>query len=90
MPAFGTLYQRLTLPESKRFKEAQNSGADSDDLKEKDKELATSSSQDPDEETQIAKKAHFKGNRIPYSHDRRLTRHQNSWNTSLNGVMPKS
>jgi len=59
VPAFGTLYQRLTLPESKRFKEAQKTGADSDDLKETDKELANSSSEDVDDETHVTKKAHF-------------------------------
>ena len=59
--------------------------SDSDNLKEK--ELTTSSSEDADDE--LAKKAHFKGNYIPCSHDRRFTRHQNSWNTSPNGVMPK-
>jgi len=58
LPAFGTLYQRLTLPESKRYTEAHKTSADSDNLKEK--ELTTGSSEDVDDEAQLAKKAHFK------------------------------
>ena len=34
VPAFATLYQRLTLPEAKRFKEAQMLGHEDDDIEE--------------------------------------------------------
>ncbi|PSS38138.1 hypothetical protein PHLCEN_2v45 [Hermanssonia centrifuga] len=48
IPAFGTLYQRLTLPESKRFKETQKLGAEEDgveDLKSKaDADVASADS----------------------------------------------
>lgn len=88
MPAFGTLYQRLTLPESKRYVEAQRTNSDTEDLKEK-KFAPSTSEEDGVDDNQLTKKAHFKGNQLPCSHDRQLTRHQNSWNTFLNGVMPK-
>ncbi|KAF8553195.1 MFS general substrate transporter [Imleria badia] len=59
IPAFGTLYQRLTLPESKRFREAQEVNVESaSNLKEKD--VATSSSEVVEEDTPLVKKAHFK------------------------------
>ncbi|KAI9458464.1 major facilitator superfamily domain-containing protein [Boletus coccyginus] len=58
VPAFGTLYQRLTLPESKRFKESQKMSADIEITKEK--ELATSSSSDAEVEPELVRKAHFK------------------------------
>ena len=76
VPAFGTLYQRLTLPESKRFKEAQNMNADIEIVKEK--EVVTSSSSDAEVEPELVRKAHFKGNQITSPHHRRLTCYQNS------------
>jgi PHS family inorganic phosphate transporter-like MFS transporter len=76
IPAFGTLYQRLTLPESTRFKKSQGEGNEEEgieDLKEQKK-----TSEDGAEETKSAseiegsivkqlesaktdRKAHFKG-----------------------------
>ncbi|KAF9237990.1 major facilitator superfamily domain-containing protein [Melanogaster broomeanus] len=65
IPAFGTLYQRLTLPEAKRFEESQRIGVeDLDDLKAKnDVEttvVQTSSKASSDERDPLEKKAHFR------------------------------
>ncbi|KAN0086225.1 Major facilitator superfamily domain containing protein [Tylopilus felleus] len=57
IPAFATLYQRLTLPESKRFREAQQQDADSV-TNLKDKEAAAS--EDAEEDIPLVKKAHFR------------------------------
>ncbi|KAK0210703.1 phosphate transporter [Desarmillaria ectypa] len=72
VPAFGTLYQRLTLPESTRFIESQKQ-TENDDIEQvkkaqqeaeaagdtKEKDSATESSvEDPD--TAVTKKAHFR------------------------------
>lgn len=67
VPAFGTLYQRLTLPESKRYEEAQHANGDVDYMKEKNEKDVTTgvtptASEDDMEESQIKQKAHFKGN----------------------------
>lgn len=62
VPAFGTLYQRLTLPESKRYEAAQNMNRDTEDLKET--KLTPSASEEDVEGNQLAKKAHFKGNHL--------------------------
>ena len=69
MPAFATLYQRLTLPESKRYEEAKRADADNEYLKEKDAafaEVTPAGSDDGVQETQLTKKAHFSG--MPSSH----------------------
>ncbi|KAF8137133.1 major facilitator superfamily domain-containing protein [Boletus edulis] len=59
IPAFATLYQRLTLPESKRYQEAQHISEDGvSDLKEK--ELARSSSVDVQDDARPTKEVHFK------------------------------
>ncbi|KAH0835000.1 major facilitator superfamily domain-containing protein [Lanmaoa asiatica] len=58
VPAFGTLYQRLTLPESKRYKEAQYMTEDGDNLKAQ--KLSPTSSEDNVDDNQLPKKAHFK------------------------------
>ncbi|KAG8216609.1 major facilitator superfamily domain-containing protein [Butyriboletus roseoflavus] len=58
IPAFGTLYQRLTLPESKRYVEAQHMNEDTENLKEK--KLEPSGSEDGVDDNPLKKKAHFK------------------------------
>ncbi|KIJ59289.1 hypothetical protein HYDPIDRAFT_100988 [Hydnomerulius pinastri MD-312] len=68
IPAFGTLYQRLTLPESRRFKASQRVEIEElDDLKAKNEVeteiVPTSSKNTSDEDIQkesLEKKAHFK------------------------------
>ncbi|KAF9218778.1 MFS general substrate transporter [Gyrodon lividus] len=68
IPAFGTLYQRLTLPESKRFEASQKTGVEEfDDLKSKNDVETTvvpTSSKDSSNEgvikERLEKKAHFK------------------------------
>lgn len=62
IPAFSTLYQRLTLPESKRFQKSQQlDGESSSTLKEKDVELSTSDDAVADTQPTKKEKAHFKG-----------------------------
>jgi PHS family inorganic phosphate transporter-like MFS transporter len=68
IPAFGTLYQRLTLPESKRFKESQRIGVEEfDDLKAKndlETTVVPASSKHSSDERVVKesseKKAHFR------------------------------
>jgi hypothetical protein len=60
IPAFATLYQRLTLPESKRYEEAQKMTMDTVETKQ----LKSSSSNDDVDEAQLVNKAQFKGKEI--------------------------
>jgi len=68
IPAFGTLYQRLTLPEAKRFEESQRIGVEEiDDLKAKNDVVTNvvptsskSSSDDRILKEPLEKKAHFR------------------------------
>lgn len=63
VPAFGTLYQRLTLPESKRYEEAKRMNADTDYMKEQVAIGTTPLASEEDvDESQLHKKAHFRGN----------------------------
>lgn len=60
IPAFGTLYQRLTLPEAERYKKAKHMSTDEkDDLKDGVK--VSSSSDRSYEEDKPKEKAHFRG-----------------------------
>jgi len=66
IPAFGTLYQRLTLPESTRYKESQKPDLieQSDLKKEKGVDEAgvhTTESEDDEPSVPAPKKAHFQG-----------------------------
>lgn len=63
VPAFATLYQRLVLPESKRYEEAQRVNSDVDYTKEKDVSsgVTPSGSEEYVDESQLQKKAHFGG-----------------------------
>lgn len=69
IPAFATLYQRLTLPESTRFIASQNQNVELEDLK-KQQAAAELSTEEPKKEPAsdevrieevLKKKAHFKG-----------------------------
>lgn len=64
MPAFGTLYQRLTLPEAKRYEEAQRLNGDAEDLPVKETKLTPSASEEDVDNDQLTKKAHFMGNQL--------------------------
>lgn len=68
IPAFGTLYQRLTLPESTRFIASQDKSQDVMTLKkqqaaaeESSEEAKTDSSAEVEVEEVLKKKAHFRG-----------------------------
>ena len=64
IPAFGTLYQRLTLPEAERYKRAKNMSTDEkDDLKDGAKGCNSSDrSYDVDKpNAELEQKAHFNG-----------------------------
>lgn len=66
IPAFGTLYQRLTLPESTRYEESQKLQMNEESFEEKQEPVAikeVESGEDKVEEV-IKKKAHFSGNRL--------------------------
>ncbi|KAL4080531.1 major facilitator superfamily domain-containing protein [Scleroderma citrinum] len=65
IPAFGTLYQRLTLPEADRYTKSKNMSTDEDDIKDEKKGISDSAASDrsyqPDEpEAALERKAHFK------------------------------
>ncbi|KAJ7218853.1 major facilitator superfamily domain-containing protein [Mycena rebaudengoi] len=60
-PAFGTLYQRLTLPESTRFIASQEKTQDVTDIDKKEEKSATNSAVETEEvEEVLKKKAHFR------------------------------
>ncbi|KAI6018363.1 major facilitator superfamily domain-containing protein [Pisolithus marmoratus] len=61
IPAFGTLYQRLTLPEAERYKRAKRGTiTETDDIKEiKDVKVSSLNESDEDTHADIQQKAHF-------------------------------
>lgn len=64
IPAFGTLYQRLTLPEAERYKRAKNVTTNEKDDHKDGIKGATSSDRsfdDNNEQSQLEEKAHFHG-----------------------------
>ncbi|KAI6110677.1 major facilitator superfamily domain-containing protein [Pisolithus croceorrhizus] len=63
IPAFGTLYQRLTLPEAERYKRAKNDTlVETDEVKDFKDGVKVSSLNEPEEEVHvdIQRKAHFR------------------------------
>ncbi|KAJ7234736.1 major facilitator superfamily domain-containing protein [Mycena rebaudengoi] len=64
IPAFGTLYQRLTLPESTRFIASQEKAQDVTEIDKKQEKSATNSAEEAQEiveiEEVLKKKAHFR------------------------------
>jgi hypothetical protein len=104
VPAFGTLYQRLTLPESEAFLKTRNQqdpeSATEDQQKTQtaEDEKAESTASDSNSEPETLSKsspgnsAHFKGQMacVLYMANELITFNQNSLSTFLSGGMPKS